>query len=98
MLPLLALLGAGLGLFVPANNTAIMAAIPTRMSATAGGMVNMTRGAGTALGIALVTLTLHTAATVQDGARLAFAGLAVVAAVATMTGITARRQNATDTS
>jgi EmrB/QacA subfamily drug resistance transporter len=94
MLPLLALLGAGLGLFIPANNTAIMAVIPTRMSATAGGMVNMTRGAGTALGIALVTLILHAAATVQDGARLAFAGLAVVAAVATMTGITARRHDA----
>jgi EmrB/QacA subfamily drug resistance transporter len=90
MLPLLALLGTGLGLFIPANNTAIMAAIPRRMSATAGGMVNMTRGAGTALGIAMVTLTLHAAATVPDGARLAFAGLAVVAALATMTGITAR--------
>jgi EmrB/QacA subfamily drug resistance transporter len=92
MLPLLAVLGAGLGLFIPANNTAIMAAIPSRLSATAGGMVNMTRGAGTALGIALVTLTLHATATVSAGARLAFAGLAVAAVVAAATGLTARRQ------
>jgi EmrB/QacA subfamily drug resistance transporter len=87
---LLALLGMGLGLFIPANNTAIMAAVPSRMSATAGGMVNMTRGAGTALGIAMVTLALHTATSVPAGARLAFAALAVVAVLATATGTTAR--------
>ena len=87
---LLALLGVGLGLFIPANNTAIMAAIPHRLSGTAGGMVNMTRGAGTALGIALVTLALHTTATVTGGARIAFAVLAVAALTATATGITAR--------
>jgi MFS family permease len=89
-LPLLALLGTGLGLFIPANNTAIMAAVPRRLSATAGGMVNMTRGAGTALGIAMVTLTLHAATAVTDGERFAFAALTVAAAAATMTGITAR--------
>jgi EmrB/QacA subfamily drug resistance transporter len=87
---LLALLGVGLGLFIPANNTAIMAAIPGRLSATAGGMVNMTRGAGTALGIAMVTLALHTTATVPDGARFAFAALTIVAIIATATGTTAR--------
>ena len=88
--PLLALLGTGLGLFVPANNTAIMAAVPRRLSATAGGMVNMTRGAGTALGIALVTLALHTGASTAGGARAAFAVLAVAALLATATGLTAR--------
>jgi EmrB/QacA subfamily drug resistance transporter len=87
---LLAALGMGLGLFIPANNTAIMAAIPSRLSATAGGMVNMTRGAGTALGIATVTLALHTATSVPADARLAFAVLAVVAVLATATGTTAR--------
>jgi EmrB/QacA subfamily drug resistance transporter len=81
------LLGLGLGLFVPANNAAVMAAVPRRVSATAGGMVNMTRGIGTSLGIALVTLVLHTAG---DGGRLAFAALAAVAAVATATGLAAR--------
>jgi len=88
--PLLALLGMGLGLFVPANNTAIMAAVPNRLSATTGGMVNMTRGAGTALGIALVTLALHTSGSIAGGARAAFAVLAVAAVLATATGLTAR--------
>jgi len=90
--PLLALLGTGLGLFIPANNTAIMAGIPRHLSATAGGMVNMTRGMGTALGIALVTLALHAGA--SGGARAAFAVLAVAAALATATGLTARAPSA----
>lgn len=88
--PLLALLGVGLGLFIPANNTAIMAVVPGRLSATAGGMVNMTRGAGTAFGIAAVTLALHAATSVPAGGVTAFAVLAVAAAVATATGVTAR--------
>jgi hypothetical protein len=53
-------------------------------------MVNMTRGAGTALGIALVTLALHTSASTAGGARAAFAVLAVAAILATATGLTAR--------
>lgn len=80
---LLALLGAGLGVFIPANNTGIMGAIPQRLSATAGGMVNMTRGVGTALGIALVTLALHLAGHGAGGARTAVAILAVAALLAT---------------
>lgn len=56
---LLGLLGAGLGLYTPANNAEIMAMLPTRDAGTAGGMVNMTRGIGTALGVAVVTLGLH---------------------------------------
>jgi hypothetical protein len=46
---LLGLLGAGLGIYSPANNAEIMAAVPARDAAAAGGMVNMTRGTGTAL-------------------------------------------------
>lgn len=57
--PLLALVGLGLGLFVPANNSAIMGAVPTRASASGGGLVNVARGLGTALGVALVALSLH---------------------------------------
>ena len=84
---LLALLGIGLGLFIPANNAAIMAAVPGSLSATAGGMVSMTRGAGTAFGIAMVTLALHAA---RDGEAVAFAALAAAAVIATATGTTAR--------
>jgi hypothetical protein len=46
----LGLLGAGLGTHIPANNTAIMSAVPPGQAAAAGGMVNMARGLGTALG------------------------------------------------
>ncbi|MCW2946415.1 MAG: transporter [Actinoallomurus sp.] len=95
---LLGVLGIGLGLFIPANNTAIMAAVPRRVSATAGGMVNMTRGAGTALGIAVVTLALHLAGGPgRSGAATALAALAVVAVLATATGMTARSPHAPET-
>ncbi|MDF3300252.1 MFS transporter [Streptomyces tropicalis] len=58
----LAVLGIGLGLFTPANNTLVMSAIPARSAGTGGGLVNMARGLGTALGVALVTLQLHLSA------------------------------------
>ncbi|MHA6762085.1 MFS transporter [Streptacidiphilus sp. PAMC 29251] len=58
VLPLpLALLGLALGVFTPANNTLVMRAIPQSSAGTGGGMVNMGRGMGTALGVAAVTLT-----------------------------------------
>jgi MFS family permease len=50
---LLALIGAGLGLFVSPNNAGIMAAIPVQQSGLASGVLNMTRGIGTALGLAM---------------------------------------------
>jgi hypothetical protein len=40
----------------------IMGAVPACSSGTGGGLVDMTRGLGTALGVALVTLALHLAA------------------------------------
>ncbi len=88
---LLAVLGVGLGLFIPANNTAIMAAVPARLSATAGGMVSMTRGAGTALGIAVVTLALHLAGVTGDtGTRIALGAVTAFAVLATVTGLSAK--------
>ena len=48
----LAVLGVGLGAFTPANNAAIMAAAPAHQSGMAAGVLNMTRGLGTALGLA----------------------------------------------
>ena len=84
----LALLGAGLGAYIPANNAQIMAAVPARDAATAGGMVNMTRGLGTALGVAVVTLGLHAGARLghADGGPLAIAALAAAALAATWAG------------
>ncbi|WP_329561565.1 MFS transporter [Kitasatospora sp. NBC_01266] len=83
LLPLsLALLGLALGIFVPANNTLVMRAIPTTSAGTGGGMVNMTRGLGTAIGVAAVTLALHlfggdTGARAAALTMLAFAVLAL---------------------
>jgi MFS family permease len=60
VLPLpLGLLGVSLGVFAPANNTLVMRAVPQSSSGTGGGMVNMGRGIGTALGVAAVTLALE---------------------------------------
>jgi len=85
----LALLGAGLGVYIPANNAQIMAAVPVRDAAAAGGMVNMTRGLGTALGVAVVTLGLHAGERFghADAARLAVAALTAGAVAATWAGI-----------
>ncbi|MGY6021763.1 MFS transporter [Streptomyces spinosirectus] len=75
----LLLTGIGLGTFTPANNTLIMGAIPAHSSGTGGGLVNMARGMGTALGVALVTLALHFAGGgAAEGAR--WAGLVLVGA------------------
>ncbi|WNM36571.1 MFS transporter [Streptomyces sp. Li-HN-5-11] len=84
LVPVLALTGLGLGMFTPSNNAMIMGAIPARSSGTGGGLVNMTRGLGTALGVALVTLALHLVGGggVQAGARSAAAVLGAASAMA----------------
>lgn len=48
----LALIGIGLGLFTPPNNASIMATVPPQQSGVASGVLNMTRGMGTAMGLA----------------------------------------------
>jgi hypothetical protein len=83
---LLGLLGVGLGVYTPANNAEIMAAVPARDAAAAGGMVNMTRGIGTALGVLVVALGLHAATLLhwKDGGQtLSMAALAAVALLGT---------------
>jgi EmrB/QacA subfamily drug resistance transporter len=52
-LVLLALIGVGLGLFTSPNNASIMGAAPGQQAGVASGVLNMTRGMGTALGLAL---------------------------------------------
>ncbi|MGH7697716.1 MAG: MFS transporter [Candidatus Dormibacteria bacterium] len=52
----LVLLGIGLGAFTPANNAAIMGAVPRQQSGMASGILNMTRGLGTATGVATAGL------------------------------------------
>jgi len=89
LVTLLALLGVALGTFTPANNTLVMGAIPAQSAATGGGLVNMTRSLGTALGVALVTLALSLGSGhhILDGLRTA---VLVLAAAAALTLLSAR--------
>ncbi len=86
---MLGVLGLGLGLFTPPNNAMVMGAIPAAKSGLGGGLVNMARGIGTALGVALMTCVLN-AAGVGAGTRWAFGLLAVlgvgVAVIAALAG------------
>ncbi|MHB8333182.1 MAG: MFS transporter [Candidatus Dormibacteria bacterium] len=50
----LAVSGIGLGMFTPPNNAAIMGSAPKEHPGMASGILNMTRGVGTSLGVALV--------------------------------------------
>ena len=45
--------GTGLGLFTPPNNAAVIGSAPRTQSGAAGGVLNITRGVGTALGLGL---------------------------------------------
>jgi EmrB/QacA subfamily drug resistance transporter len=56
----LAVAGVGMGLFVAANNAATMFAAPQERAGSAGGLLNMARGLGTALGVALTSLVFAT--------------------------------------
>lgn len=82
--------GLGIGLFTPANNASIMAAAPPEKAGAASGVLNMTRGLGTSLGIALSAIVFTaedagatgTPRVVASGFRLALLMLATMAAVA----------------
>jgi len=58
---LLLLMGAFLGLVIPANNATVMGAVPASASAVTGGMVNVARAMGTAFGVAVAAMGLHVA-------------------------------------
>jgi len=84
----LAVAGLGLGVFTPANNATIMAAVPARASGTGGGLVNLARGLGTALGVAVPILTLHLTARAghpDAGPHLAMLALLLVTVTTMLT-------------
>jgi MFS family permease len=99
---LLALTGLGLGIFIPANNAAIMRSALEGSAATLGGLINMARAIGTTLGIALVTWVLHLAAggtgtdTARDPSPLAFGMLALTALACTATTLARHQEKASD--
>jgi EmrB/QacA subfamily drug resistance transporter len=84
----LAGLGVGLGLFTPANNASVMAAVPRRHAGEASGLLNMSRGLGTGVGLALTSLVFSLSTTTDRGYVDALVLLAVVAAG---TGLVAAR-------
>lgn len=55
----LLLFGFGVGLFIPSNNASIMAAAPATRLGVAGGLLNMMRGLGASLGVALVGVAMQ---------------------------------------
>jgi EmrB/QacA subfamily drug resistance transporter len=96
LLLLLGVVGAGLGLFVAPNNVSIMGAAPPQQAGMASGILNMSRGAGTALGLAVTGLVFaisgggHTGAGAAAGANHAFMVTALVlAGLATLTALVA---------
>ena len=66
---LVALVGIGMGLFTSPNNASIMGAAPGQRAGMASGVLNMTRGTGTALGLAL-TGTVFVLAAIAAAAGL----------------------------
>ncbi|MGH9485809.1 MAG: MFS transporter, partial [Terriglobales bacterium] len=87
----LAVIGAGIGAFTPANNAGIMARAPRSHSGLAGGILNMTRGIGTSLGVALTGLVFTLvggfgAAGIRLGENLALTR-GFVGAMAFLTGV-----------
>jgi MFS family permease len=98
----LAVVGAGLGLFTPPNNSSVMGSAPPTHLGVAGGILNMARSLGMSWGTALA-LTLMGGVLALFGAntqhatamewvaaiRWAFVGLVVLGAVAT--GLSAMR-------
>jgi MFS family permease len=94
---MLAVAGLGLGVFVPANNSVIMSVSAHGSAGVLGGLVNMARGIGTALGISAITLALHLSGPVPGhqgpaglDPRPALAMLAVIAVAAAFTALAGR--------
>ena len=97
-LVLLAVIGIGLGCFTPPNNASIMGSVPDRQAGLASGVLNMTRGMGTALGLALSALVFDLAGgsspvrlSVDHAFSVTAWFLAGAAAVATLVAATGER-------
>jgi len=86
----LVVLGVGLGTFTPPNNAAIMGSVPRAQAGVASGVLNTTRGLGTAMGLALTSLVFGVvagsehapAALVTRGFEVSAACLGLVAVLA----------------
>jgi len=70
MLLMLGVLGIGLGLFTPPNNSAIMGSAPPNRLGVAGGILNMTRSLGTSLGVAVTGALLSALLSARMGEQI----------------------------
>lgn len=87
---LLAVIGVGLGLFTSPNNASIMGAAPEQQAGMASGVLNMSRGLGTSLGLALTGLVF----TVAGGTvahRFSVTALVLAAVAVAVGGVAALR-------
>jgi EmrB/QacA subfamily drug resistance transporter len=75
---LLGVMGLGLGTFTPANNRSLMLAAPAGMSGAVAGLLNMTRGLGTAAGTSIAVVAFTAAGTPGGGLTVALVALVVV--------------------
>ena len=73
--------GAGMGLFTSPNNASVMGAAPGSHAGMASGVLNMTRGVGTAIGLALTGSVFVATGGVADGRDSALHAFSVTASV-----------------
>lgn len=76
----LAIIGAGLGTLIPANNACVMSSTPALFSSVVGGMLNLCRSIGTSVGVAATTLCLYFWGN-APAVQVMLMGCAIVAAV-----------------
>jgi EmrB/QacA subfamily drug resistance transporter len=86
----LVIIGAGMGLFVAANNAATMFAAPRQRAGAAGGLLNMARGLGIALGVALPSIIFASGRGITSVAVLLLA-VAILAGAISVTWSPRRR-------
>jgi EmrB/QacA subfamily drug resistance transporter len=96
-LVLLAFIGVGMGLFTSPNNASIMGAAPEQHAGMASGVLNMTRGLGTALGLAVTGTVfavaggdvVHVGGAAADAAHAFSVSAYVLAGIAGASGVVA---------
>jgi predicted MFS family arabinose efflux permease len=91
LFPLVALIGAGLGLFTAVNNTSVMSAVTAEHRGFASGMVETTRQLGHSLGVSIssgvLQTTLAAAAVPELGYRDGFAEAASTMSAVSAIGV-----------
>jgi hypothetical protein len=94
---LLGCIGVGMGLFTSPNNASIMGAAPEQQAGLASGVLNMTRGLGTALGLAVTGTVfavaggdiVHVGGAAADAAHAFSVTAYVLAGIAAAAGVVA---------